>query len=819
MRIWRDIRYALRVLRRTPGFTAAAVLSLALGIGANTAIFSLIDTLMLRMLPVRHPEQLVEILHRTPLQGEPRLNGYSVSDYQFFREHNHVFSALIAASNPYPPLHAREGAGRRTVAAEFVGGNFFPELGVKPATGRLIGPADDGPGTDSARVAVVSWAWWKSRFNLDPAIAGKQIVVEDAPLTIIGVAPREFVGLRIGYPQDVWLPLAAGPLMRGSNSPNAPNSQGVWLVGRLKPGVSIVQARAEMTMLFRQTMADRLRTADNPLLRGMEFYVEPAGAGLSRLRDLYAQPLVLLMAVVALLLLIACANVANMLLARGAARQREMAVRLALGASGSRLAGEVLTESLLLSIAGSLLGVVLAYLCTAILVRIIGSARDPIELHVTPDMRVLLFTAAVALVTGALFGLAPAWRALGTSPAGALRESGRGSQSRFRRLFGNSLVAVQVALSIVVLTAAGLAIGHLSDLRGPKIGLRRDHVLLVTVDPPRDQSGRERMVRAYGQTLARLAAIPGVKSATVIGVTPIAGVGAGRAITVEGYLPKQGESRRIGLNWIAPRYFETLGTPLVAGRDFNAQDETGPRVALVNQTMAGYYFGDASPLGRHVRFDGQEQEYEIVGLAADAKYSDPHEPMVRTMYLDAFQDWIWPSNFALRTSVDPASVAPDVRRAVNASLNGVPIVRIKTLADQIDASIVPERLTATLAELFGALGAVLAAIGLYGLLAYTVARRVNEIGIRMALGATRSRVIRMVLAEALAMMLAGLAVGAPLAMWGSRWAVGFIPDLPANRATPIVLAAAGMIVVGLVAAYIPARRASRVQPMEALRYE
>jgi predicted permease len=605
---------------------------------------------------------------------------------------------------------------------------------------------------------------------------------------------------------------------------------GLKLMGRLRPGVSIEQARAEMVVLFQWTVAEITKTNQDPLLRQWKIEVEPAGAGFSRLRDQFEKPLLVLMAVVGLLLLIACTNVASMLLARGAARQHEMAVRVSLGAGRFRLVRQVLTESLLLSVAGSLLGVFLAYFGANALVRIMASGRQIVglpphlEIHVHPDVHVFLFTAGVALLTGVLFGLAPAWNAFASDPASSLRESRGGGETRFGRLFGKSLVVAQVALSVVLLSAAGLFIRYLSDLKHRDLGFHRDHVLLVRLDPEHSGYEDERLSRAYQELLERLEAIPGVRSATLSAGTPISGAGASSFANVEGHPERPEDRRYVSINWVAPKYFQTLGTPFLAGRDFNFQDRGGPRVAIVNQAMARYYFADGNPLGKNFTLDrdwkgfGADMPYEIVGMVADANYYEIREAAPRTIYFNAFQEGRVPSQFELRTSVAPTSVAPEVRRTVRALLKTVPVERLTTLADQVDASIAPERLIATLSGLLGALGAVLAAIGLYGLLAYTVARRTNEIGIRMALGATGSAVTQMVLGDALVMVGAGLAIGAPLAVWGKSFAASLIPDLPGRSAVPIAFGALAMIAVALLAAYVPARRAARVDPMEALRH-
>jgi predicted permease len=789
--LWQDLRYALRTMRWNRAFTAVAVLSLALGIGANTAIFSLLDTVMLRPLPVRDPGSLVDLLHLYPT--DPWLNGATFDQYRYLREQSRTLAGLVATA---PGRVTAQGSG---VDAELVDSNYFAMLGLKPAAGRLIGSGDNRAGA-----AVLSWPYWKNQFGLDPAVVGKQIIIDSAPVTIVGIAPKNFFGIIAEYRTRIWISQATPPTY-------------VSLLGRLKPGVSIGQAQAELALLYRQGV-DEATLRRDPNWSKVQFKLESASAGLSRdvppwgrVRDLYAKPLLFLMAVVGLLQLIACSNLANVLLARGAARQREMALRVSLGAGRWRLARQVLTESLVLSMTGAVSGLLVAYFGARALAQIMASGRTPLALDVRLDVRVMLFLAAAGLFTGLLFGLAPALRAMAIAPAVSLRAKGR--------ISGKSLVVAQVAIAVVLLSVAGLFLRHLSDLQNTGLGFRRDHLLLATLNPQRSGYAPERLATVYRELLDRLNAIPGVRSATLSGATPISGGAASRFATVEGYHPTAPE-KRVFVNWVAPRYFETYGTPLLSGREFSFQDAGASHVAIINQSMARHYFGDADPVGRHVSLERDEQPFEIVGVVGDAKYLDLHVAPPNTVYLCAFSEkGVNSHSFAIRSNGDPAALAADVRRTMSTLLKDVPAPAPRTLAAQMDESIVPERLTVTLSTLFGALGSLLTAIGIYGLLAYTVARRTNEIGIRMALGATRRDLVRMVLCDALGMAAAGLAIGVPLAFWARTFAASLINGLPSTNTSMIVAGAAALTVVALAAAYLPARRASQVDPIVALRYE
>ena len=828
--MWQDVRYAARTLRRSPGFTAVAVLSLALGIGANTAIFTLINALMLRSLPVSHPEQLVELLSRYP--GEPRLSSFSWRHYEHFRDHNQSFSELLATSRARFQV-AGEGIAPETIDGEYVAGNFFTSLGMRPALGRVINGQDDQLESPTAASAVVSWSYWTNRLHADPAIVGKAIILNGAPATIVGVAPQEFFGLQVGMRPSVWLPMAMEPMLQ-KPSRRMDGSLGVGMLGRLRPGVTIGQALAEMKVLDRYRLEDFAKSRSAAFARDFTIELEPAAAGFAALRDRFAASLLVLMALVALLLLIACTNVAGLLLARAAARQHEMALRVSLGAGRVRLVRQALTESLLLAAMGGALGVALASLGAGTLVRVVLSGREflrlqqRIEIQVQPDLQVLLFTITIAVLTAALFGAAPAWHALITAPVSSLRTHGAAAETRSRRLFGKGLVVGQIAWSIVLLSAAGLFAQHLSNLRNQDLGFQRRSLLLVTLDATSSGYPRDQLFTPYQQLLGRLAEVPAVRAVTLSGVTPISGAGASRFISVEGFAESPDARRYVPLNWVGPRYFETFGTPLLAGRDFAFTDKGGPPVAIVNQAMARYYFGDRDPIGERFQLVGPsssgitgappDQAYTIIGVVGDAKYMDLRETPPRTIYLNAFQERsMFVNELALKTSGRPAAVTDEVRRIVREELKTVSIARVTTMDDLIDASVVSERVIATLSAFFGGLGASLAALGLYGLLAYTVTRRTNEIGILMALGATRAHVSRMVFKGALGLVCAGLVIGVPLGVLSRRAATRIVTDLSVESLWPLALATATMLAIALVAAYVPTRRAASVEPIGALR--
>jgi predicted permease len=822
-----DLRFAFRMLRKNPGFTAVAVLTLALGIGANTAIFTLMDAVLLKRLPVEQPEQLIELM--TVYGGgaayldAKSFNSFSYPALQHLRQHNRSLSGLIASSNGrfYCVV---EGAPPERVAGQYVTGDFFSVLGVSSVAGRTITPDDDRFGAPHP-VAVISDGYWTRRFGRNPAVLGKSILVENVPLTIVGVIPEKFFGTQIGRRVDLWAPLSTEPLMRQPSWTASAGPKWLQLVGRLKPGVSLEQARADLETQFRLAVVEaELALNLTPEVRqgalNLKLRVEPAGNGLSDLRRQFSRPLAVLMIIVGLVLLIACANLANLLLARAAARQREIAVRLALGAGRARLIRQLLTENLLLALIGAAAGLLLADAGTQYLLKLLASGRTPVLLDVQPDARLFVFTGLLSVLTALLFGLAPALRASRTDLIPALKEGGRGAEAGgSRQRLSRGLIVAQIALSLVLLVGAGLFLRTLRNLHSIDLGFERENVLLVELDPSHSGYTPERMRGLFMGVLERLQAIPGVRSASLSWNPPIAGGGSSRTVSVEGRAPGPEADREIYLNWIAPRYFETLGVPLIAGRDFGPRDTQGaPRVVILNQTMAHHFFGDANPIGQRIRVEDNDIR-EIVGVVGDSHYLEIREKIAPTLYLNTFQEQRPGSELAIRTSGDPIAVIPAVRREIEKQAAGVAIGSIRTLAGQVDAWLLQERLVALLSSCFGGLALFIAAVGLYGVLSYSVARRTHEIGIRMALGAQRFDVMAMILKGILRLVCLGLAVGIPLSLILGRFVADLLYGI--TPADPLTIAAGALFLtmVALLAGYLPARRASQVDPMEALRQE
>jgi predicted permease len=816
-----DARYGMRTLRRTPGFTFAAVLSLALGIGANTAIFSLIDAVMLKRLPVREPDRLVEPL--VALSGSTTINAFSYQALVHFRDHASTVQAVVASHSTWFFVVGEDRTPELS-DGQYVTGNFFEVLGVGVRLGRVLQPADDRPGAE--RVALLSYPYWQRRFAADPAVIGRSVTIEDRRFTIVGVTAPEFRGTAVGADVALWLPLSCERTLRKQSYTTSAGYKWLQILARLKPGVSIEQASAEFGTLFQRAVIDAevaLSTdADSHRrARSWRLALESAGAGLSRSRRQYAEPLFVLLGVSGAVLLIGCVNVASLLVARGSARGHEMAVRLSLGAGRVRLIRQLLTESLLLALAGGAVGVALAYAGSHYLLDFLATSRTPIVLDVRPDLRVLAFTTVLSLATGILFGLAPAWRTTAPRGASALTAGTRVRGSgRVRRGPGRWLIGSQVAVSVILLFSAGLFLRSLHNLRSIDTGFDRESVLLVATDAwALSHSGLNPEDRrlALREALRRLGALPGVQSASFCWVAPITGGGTMRTVAVDGGGEPR-EARDMYLNWVGPNYFAVLRTPILAGRDFDWRDTiTSPKVAIVNETMARRHFPDGRAVGGRITLD--RDTFEIVAVVGDAKYLEVRDATPSTVYFHAFQQEQPSGSFALRTISAPMTMAEAARREIREAAPSVAVIKVWTLAEQVDASIVRERMLGTLSAFFAALGLLLAAVGLYGVMAYTVTRRTSEIGIRMALGARPAGIARMVIGEIVLLTLCGVVVGMALALVLARSLSGLLYGLQPSDPVVIAGAALVMLVTAAAAGFVPSRRASRLNPVDALRQE
>jgi putative ABC transport system permease protein len=796
-----DLRYAVRGLRAAPAFTAVAVLSLALGIGANTAIFSLVDAGMLRPLPVDRPEQLLQV---TTTPG----GGISNPVWEQIRDRQDVFSGLFAWGRWGFNLAA--GGEVRSVHGYFVSGQFFDTLGVHAALGRTLTTADDRRGCPGG--AVLSHAFWQREYGGSPAVLGRSISINSHPIEVVGVAERRFTGVDVGSSVEIMVPLCAEKIIQAESSLLDINTIPGWLrlLGRPKAGIPAAQVTARLNMIapavFQATVPRNKHSEEQQEYVRRTLDTEPAAGGISYVRSQYSQALTILMTIAAVVLLIACANIANLLLARGAARRREIAIRTALGAGRARLIRQLLTESLLLSFVGTAAGILVAHWSARLLVRYLD-----IYLDLTPDARVLAFTAAVAALTTLLFGLAPALRTTGPPVRG-----GSG--------LGKLLVTAQIALSLVLLIGAGLMLSTFRNLANLDPGFDREHVLLVTVDLRNGRYPPERRAAIYREMLENLrSSVPAARSAAASGVTPICGCMWTTVLAIDGYSASSRADVTVYQNRVTPRYFETLGMALLAGRDFDARDLPGSGlVAIVNQTLARKYFGAENPIGRYYRpvaADRLTDPVQIVGVVADARYSSLRQPAPPTVYTPLAQNPA-PSpraNFEIRAvGHPPAALVADVKSAI-AAVDGRVSLEFTTLSAQVDESLERERLLAALSALFGVLALLLATIGLYGVIAYNVARRTSEIGMRMALGARPAGIMRMVLGDIAVLLGAGLLAGLAASGATTRLIASLLYGLTPNDPLTVGLAVAILAAATLAAGYIPAHRAARLDPVSALR--
>ena len=842
MFVLQDIRYALRILVQNRAFAAVAVLSLALGIGANTAIFTLIDYIVLRSLPVRAPEQLA-VLARNPTKPS---NSYNYPDYRYIRDHNQSYAGVIATSEGSTLAFAvpgEHGTSAEVVPVARVSGNYFSELGVPPAIGRLFTPEDNL--TEGAHPYVVlSYDLWQRRFAGDPKILGRAVTLNGIPFSVIGVAARGFHGTAIGNHSDLFMPIV---MMPATNPPaNGWNTRHWWwlnLIARLKPGVTTASATSELNVLWQQILKadpeykppaayDKEYAVYNRLV------VLPGSGGWSYFRIQFSKPLGVLMIVVGLVLLIACANVANLLLARAAGRQREIAVRLAIGAARARLVRQLLMETLVVSVLGGLAGLAFAWWGVRALLDLMPKRTIPIDLHLSPDLRVLAFAFLASLVTGLVCGLAPALQSTRPDLLGALKsETAAARRRRFDLRRG--LVVLQVALSLLLLIGAGLFVRSLGNLESLDPGFVRERVLIVNVNPQASGYKGQRLRDYYQRLLGKAASWPEVRAASLASITPLSGSRWNSTIRVQGYEFKPDEKPYVDFNSVSPRFFDALGIPLLAGRDFRDTDSpaftpdpgpkpdpearrTGPRVIIVNESFAKKFFAGRSAIGGLMCRDDKfkmEETYEIVGVVKDANYFDLRQAVEPMVYVPVWRDGAGSRQLVVRTTASPERIVSAVRREAAVLDPAIPILQTLTMSDQFDNNISQERVLTTLCGFFGALAVLLAAVGLYGVMAHAVARRVREIGIRMALGARAGEVRWLILRETALLVGIGAAIGLPAAFACTRLVQTFLYGLTPQDPLTIAGSVALLLAITALAGYIPARRATRVDPMVALRYE
>jgi predicted permease len=825
----RDVAYSVRSLFRTPGFAAIAILTLAVGIGANTAIFTLIYRTMLAPLPVKEPSQLIEVLSD---RGGPPGISFSYQALQSFRAQQQVCSSVVGFANVV--VHTLiEGFPIDRLAGQFVTGDYFSALGVSTVMGRPIVPADDATGAGAA-VAVISHSIWQSRFGGRSEAIGKTIVVENVPLTIVGIAPGDFSGLEVGRRIDFWMPLETERRIRRPSSTSSASNKWLQIVGRLKPGSTPEQAQSELRVLYKgsieseisEVLADpRFNAASDAELpkrmRSWSVVVEPAGTGLSRTREQYSTSLFVLMAIVGVLLLIACTNVANLLFARALGREKEIAVKLSLGAGRSRLVRQLLTESGVLVTAGGVLALLTAYALTKNLTAFLASTNPPLVVDVSPNAATLGFTAAVSVFTALLFGLMPAFQTTDLDFATTLKGTAQGVPGRKSLGWSRGLVVAEVALLLVLVFGAGLFLRTLHNLNSIDVGFDRNNVLLVTVDPFGSGHSQEQIKQLSAELLERIDSLPGVTAASLTRFAPITG---GAGVNLNFFVDRDGPgslepvlARYVWVNNIGPRYFRALSTPMIAGREFTREDSTNPaRLVIVDQTFAERYFGYESPLGKVIT--QRDVPMEIIGVVQNNKYADIRQGMEPTVYQNVFQQFGVPVQFVIRTERNPATIATAVRTEFRSAMGNV-LLRETTLAERVDASIVRERLVTTLASVFGGLALLLAVIGLYGVVSNSVARRTKEIGIRMALGFRRRSAVSMVLREVFVLVGGGIIIGLPLAIFVARAIArqlyGVTPDDPLT----VVVSVGGLLLSAIIAGFVPAWRASRVDPIVAIRME
>ena len=819
-----DLRFGVRMLLKHKGFTAVAILSLALGIGANTAIFQLLDAVRLRTLPVKAPQELVEVRiadmkgARGGIWREPSV---SFPIWEQIRDRQQAFSGIFAWGTDTANL--APGGEVRPARMLYVSGDFFNTLGVNATRGRVFNSADDQRGCASAGV-ILSHQFWQREYGGDANVVGRSLTLSDHSFEIVGVTPASFFGMEVGKSFDLALPICAASIVRG----NTRMFSGImwWLTvnGRLKPGWTLDQATSHTQTisgeLFQAALPpDYPQPSVNDYLQS-KLIALPAGTGISELREKYEQSLWLLLAIAGLVLLIACANLANLLLARASAREREIAVRQTLGASRARLIRQLLVESLLLAVIGAALGAALAQALSRLMVAYLSTSSDPVFVDLAPDWRVLGFTAGLAIVTCILFGLTPAIRVTRKKAGAMIKTFGRGmSASRERFTLRRALAVAQVALSLVLVAAALLFARSLGKILTLDVGFRQENVVTATAMFQRLKLPEERVPGFKDELVERVRAIPGVESAAITQIVPLRDWGGGSA-----WIDGKREPSHTSLSRVGPGYFKTLEVPLLSGRDFDARDRLGaPSVAIVNQAFARTFLEGANPVGRRLWIEATpgspDTSFDIVGLVGDTKYEDLREEFQPIVYYAAAQDQGGAgAQIMIRSRLSQAETVGAVKRVLN-EINPTITVKFDWLKPLIDATILRERLMATLSGFFGVLALLLACIGLYGIPSYGVASRTTELGIRMALGAQRRDVFWLILREALWLVLIGMAAGLPLIFAVTRLAATLLFDLSPTDPVSLIAAASLLFAVAMLAGYLPSRRATRVDPIIALRYE
>jgi predicted permease len=827
-----DLRFAVRGLLRSPLFSIVAILSLALGIGANTAIFTLIDQILLRKLPVKSPDELVMLYQTGAHNGSnmgQRMHSYPI--YQEFQQRAEPLAEVLCRRLAEASVSIDNQTER--LDAEMVSGNYFSMLGVAPAIGRLFTSQDDDRVYDGHPVVALSYDYWTRRFARDPSVVGKKILVNSYPMTIVGVSAAGFSGLDPARSPQIRVPIQMKPAVVpewGWVHMDDPRTRWVQVFARLKPGWTSRSAEAPLQTLFMQIRTNEMtlpgaknwsKYAREQFMKG-RVHVEPAAGGFSAMRNDFSTALLVLMCMVGLVLLIACANVANLLIARGFMRQTEIAVRLSLGASRGQLVRQMLVESLVLSAIGGAVGVALAIALTRTLLAFMPSDGRPILIRATPDARILLFTLALTFLTGIVFGLLPALRASRPDPWTTLKDTiGSVAGSGGSLFLRKGLVAAQVTLSFLLLFGAGLFVRSLQNLKTADTGVALDNLITFQLSPALSGYDSPRTVNFYEQLLTNLRALPAVKSAALAGVSILSGDEWDSSMSVEGHAAQDGEDMQAFMNSLSPDYFKTMGIDVVEGRDFrrlDAKEET--TVAIVNKRFAEHFFPRGSAIGKHVGFGvgpTAKLNIEIIGVVANALYEGPREGIRRQVFIPN-----WGKNsatFYVRTTSASAAAYGLVRNEARKLDASMPVYAMKTLEGQLDETLMSDRLIALLAAGFGLLATLLASIGLYGVMAFVVARRRKELGIRLALGAEPGNVIWLVMREVLLLLAIGLTVGIPAAMGLGRFVAS---QLYGIQARDPFTAAATLILITLVSAaagLIPAHRASRIDPILALRYE